>query len=310
MRSTKLHPWSSSTTPQHYPQGCLGHTLEPPGSPAHSVKTTTLHTRNPLTFCTALTTAPSDPGPELERYLPFTGQELPPRRIPPESSLAQVSFHRCPRQLYPECPLLSWSSIPSHQHLPPSPGPLLPPPESACGGRAWRLCRGSGSRQGWGDIKQPGQLRQSWGREEGPAGPGRAARTWRAGSTPCDGCGRRQRSAACGLRSARPSPAAAPGAPWHNLQEGRWVSRRQAGLQPLPLPHPQGECQPISVLRAAGDTKHSQHLGPRGNGPAGGCLSSSPLHPQCQRLRTLCLRQGPGCPVIQYSPRGCHSRPS
>lgn len=110
----------------------------------------------------------------------------------------------------------------------------------------------------------------------GHAGP----RTWRAGSTPCDGCGRRRRSAACGQRSARPSPAAAPGAPWHNLQECRWV-RQRAGRGPrpalVPAPHAQTH-RPTSVPRAAGSAEQPQHLGPQENGPAGRCLSSSPLH--------------------------------
>lgn len=132
-------------TPEHHPQGCLGHTLEPPGSPADSVKSTTLHTQNPLTLCAPLTTSPSDPGPELEIYLPFTGQELPQRRIPPGSSLAQACFHRCPGSSILSA--LCFPGAQSQATSSPSPHPITSTPhrtpscpQSACGGRAWRLC--------------------------------------------------------------------------------------------------------------------------------------------------------------------------
>lgn len=130
--------------------------------------------------------------------------------------------------------------------------------------------------------------------EGGSGQAGRAGRTWHAGSTPCGGCGRRQRSAACGRRSARPSPEAAPGAPWRNLQECGWLSRGPGrGHRPSTrLNHTANTGPPLCQGRR--DTKHSQNFGPHGNGPAGCCLSSSPLYPQYQRLR-----QGQGCPVTQ-----------
>ena len=111
----------------------------------------------------------------------------------------------------PSSPILKPLSFSGAQH-PPS-------PRTSLGYRAMVRTPEEGLATNRVEVTSEGQgSGQSRGRKS------RAGRTWRAGSTPCDGCGRRQRSGACGLQSAQPSPVAGPGAPWHNLQESRWVS--------------------------------------------------------------------------------------
>lgn len=127
----------------------------------------------------------------------------------------------------------------------------------------------------------------------GHAGP----RTWRAGSTPCDGCGRRRRSAACGQRSARPSPAAAPGAPWHNLQECRWVRREsRAGTTARPRSCPPRTDTPAHLCaQSSGERRTATAPGATGEW-AGRTLSV--LVPEAQNSP----RQA--CPVIRAGGAG------
>ena len=127
---------------------------------------------------------------------------LSERRIKPRTSFT-VSV------VPPGSPILKPFSSSGAQH----------PPRTSLGYRAVVRTPQEGLATNRVEVTSEGQgSGQSRGRKS------RAGRTWHAGSTPCDGCGRRQRSGACGLQSAQPSPVAGPGAPWHNLKESRWVS--------------------------------------------------------------------------------------